>query len=227
MSRLARFLERLLADLEFEPGGGARFRGEPCTVDVALVDAESSSQGDPSGGARQWIADHIYAEWHCGIPSVDTRRAHITDAVATSDFLRTLSRATATERSWETGWTVAGVEHDRIVAAERRGARFVVAPGAVRVSELPVEGRPCLVQVDGEQRNLLPGFYLALGDVTPDVPPEHQMRVDWHLRHPGAAPLLAVIVVCLVALLYQGWFRIFCASLRPGTVYRPVLERPG
>ena len=43
----------------------------------------------------------------------------------------------------------------------------------------------------------------------------------------GAAPLLAVIVICLVALLYQGWFRIFSASLRPGTVYRPVLERPG
>ena len=43
----------------------------------------------------------------------------------------------------------------------------------------------------------------------------------------GATPLLAVIVVCLVAVLYQGWFRIFCASLRPGTVYRPVLERPG
>jgi hypothetical protein len=43
----------------------------------------------------------------------------------------------------------------------------------------------------------------------------------------GAAPLLAVIVVCLVALHYQGWFRIFCVSLRPGTVYRPVLERPG
>jgi hypothetical protein len=43
----------------------------------------------------------------------------------------------------------------------------------------------------------------------------------------GAPQLLAVIVVCLVALLYQGWFRAFCASLRPGTVYRPVLERPG
>ena len=43
----------------------------------------------------------------------------------------------------------------------------------------------------------------------------------------GAAPLLAVVVVCLVALLYQGWFRIVCAFLRPGTVYRPALERPG
>ena len=43
----------------------------------------------------------------------------------------------------------------------------------------------------------------------------------------GAAPLLAVIVVCLLASLCLGWFRIFCASLRPGTVYRPVLERPG
>jgi hypothetical protein len=43
----------------------------------------------------------------------------------------------------------------------------------------------------------------------------------------GAAPLIAIIVVCLVALHYQGWFRTFCAFLRPGTVPRPALERPG
>ena len=213
MSRLAMFLERLLADLEFEPGGGARFRGEPCIVDVdidvdAVIDAEGSSQGAPSGGARQWLADHIYAEWHCGIPSVAARRAHVTDAVATRDFLRTLSRANATERSWETGWTVAGVEHDRIVAAERRGARFVVSPDAVRVGEPPVEGRPCLVQVEGEQRNLLPGFYLALGEVTPDVPPEHQIRVYWHLRHSGAAPLLAALTTSLNAAGIPFWLKL-------------------
>jgi hypothetical protein len=43
----------------------------------------------------------------------------------------------------------------------------------------------------------------------------------------GAAPLLAVIVACLTALLYQGWFRTFLAFFRPGTIPRPALERPG
>ena len=43
----------------------------------------------------------------------------------------------------------------------------------------------------------------------------------------GTAPLLAVISLCLIAVLSRGRFRTFCAFLRPGTVPRPALERPG
>lgn len=43
----------------------------------------------------------------------------------------------------------------------------------------------------------------------------------------GVAPLLAVIAPCLIALLYRGRFHTFCAFLRPRTVPRPALERPG
>jgi len=43
----------------------------------------------------------------------------------------------------------------------------------------------------------------------------------------GTAPLLAIIVPCLIALFYRGWSRISYALLRPGTVSRPALERPG
>jgi len=43
----------------------------------------------------------------------------------------------------------------------------------------------------------------------------------------GTAPLLAVIAPCLIALLCRGRFRVFCAFLRPGTVPRLALERPG
>jgi hypothetical protein len=43
----------------------------------------------------------------------------------------------------------------------------------------------------------------------------------------GAAPLLAVMVPCIIALLYRGWSRIYGTVHRPGTVPRPALERPG
>jgi hypothetical protein len=43
----------------------------------------------------------------------------------------------------------------------------------------------------------------------------------------GVAPLFAVVAPCLIALLYLGRFRIFCAFLQPGTVPRLALERPG
>jgi hypothetical protein len=43
----------------------------------------------------------------------------------------------------------------------------------------------------------------------------------------GVAPLLAVIAPCLIALLYRDRSRIFCAFLRPITMPRPALERPG
>jgi len=43
----------------------------------------------------------------------------------------------------------------------------------------------------------------------------------------GTAPLLAVVVPCLIALLCRGRSRISLALLRPATVPRPALERPG
>jgi hypothetical protein len=43
----------------------------------------------------------------------------------------------------------------------------------------------------------------------------------------GAAPLLAVIASCLIALLYQGRSRIACNFLPLRTVPQPALERPG
>jgi hypothetical protein len=43
----------------------------------------------------------------------------------------------------------------------------------------------------------------------------------------GTAPLLAVVVLCLIALLYRDRSRIFSAFLRPATVSQPALERPG
>jgi hypothetical protein len=43
----------------------------------------------------------------------------------------------------------------------------------------------------------------------------------------GAAPLLAVIVACLIALLCRGRFRVSFAFPRPGTVSLLALERPG
>ena len=43
----------------------------------------------------------------------------------------------------------------------------------------------------------------------------------------GVAPLLAVIAPCLIALLYWDRSRIFRALLRPITIPRPALERPG
>jgi hypothetical protein len=43
----------------------------------------------------------------------------------------------------------------------------------------------------------------------------------------GAAPLLAVIASCLIALLYQGRSRLACNFLPLRTVPQPALERPG
>jgi len=43
----------------------------------------------------------------------------------------------------------------------------------------------------------------------------------------GVAPLLAVIAPCLIALLYRDRYRMFRAFLRPVTIPRPALERPG
>jgi hypothetical protein len=201
MSSLADRLSRLLEQLEFAAGGGARFRGAWCTVDEAgdarLAASRRDGDADAEGDARthdlrRWLADHMYVEWHCGIPESALRRVHVTDPVATRDFVRTLSAANATDESWEAGWVVADVQDARVTAAARHGVRFVVSPDGVRASDV-TPGATCLVQLDGEQRNMLPGFYLALGAHTPAVAPQEQLRVYWHLRSTGAAPLLSAL----------------------------------
>ncbi len=201
MSSLADRLSRLLEQLEFEPGGGARFRGVWCTVDDGgdALSAAGRRDGDAGAdedarthGLRRWLADHMYVEWHCGIPESALRRVHVTDPMATRDFVRTLSAANATRESWEAGWIVAEVKEARVTAAARHGVSFVVSPDGVQANDL-APGATCLVQLDEEQRNMLPGFYLALGSHTPAVALQEQLRVYWHLRSAGAAPLLSAL----------------------------------
>ena len=204
MTSLEKALSGLLAQLDFDPEGGARFRGTSCTADESL-DAGPDAR---RAGVRQWLSDHIYMRWHCGMPEFVFRRAQLADRIATREFVRGLSAANATPESWEAGWIVAGMDEGRVVAAARHGVRFVVSPDDVRIEGDPAPGVPCRVRLAGEQQNMLPGFYLALGAHTPAVVPERQVRVYWHLRNAGAIPLLGTLSRSLNAARIPYWLKL-------------------
>ncbi|HEV7883897.1 MAG TPA: T3SS effector HopA1 family protein [Solirubrobacteraceae bacterium] len=119
------------------------------------------------------------------------------DAVRTtrSDaaFVAALSDANAGRGGWSDGWRVVDADDD-VVVVQRGGPRLRGAPSDVRLAAggAPAPGAIVLARRPKELRAASPGFYIALGDVAGGHDPQAvEVRVYFHLTHPGAAPLIA------------------------------------
>ena len=122
------------------------------------------------------------------------------DIVLRRDFAAVLSAANEGCGTWEEGWTLASTAAaaDGRVAVERDGIVYAAPPGEVRVREYPPRaGSACRVWVGKELRQLVPGFYMALGDATPDGDRGPTVRLYWHLTAEGAAPYLRAVTGAL------------------------------
>lgn len=111
---------------------------------------------------------------------------------ALRDHVAALSGANTGSGAWEAGWRVAAVEADGALGVARGTVTFYPPAGEVRVDGgRPRVGAPCRVRVPKEQRALVPGFYMAVGDRPAgggDPRGAPLVRVYWHLtaEAPGA-----------------------------------------
>jgi hypothetical protein len=109
------------------------------------------------------------------------------------DYVERLSAANTGTGCWQQGWIVRGQEADGRVIVERRGVRYWV-PAAELGSGAPWEvGAQIAVRLPREYRDMVPGFYLALGnaddvrDTTPIV------RVYWNVAPRGGPALVGAL----------------------------------
>ena len=93
------------------------------------------------------------------------------DVLARRDHLAACSAANCGAGTWEAGWTVGQVDEDGQVAVAKDGMTFWVDPSGLRADGgSPQPGAACRVRVGKELRNLIPGFYVAIGDAEAQIP---------------------------------------------------------
>jgi hypothetical protein len=99
--------------------------------------------------------------------------------------------------AWEPGWRIVREEADGRIAVTKDAVTFWVDPARIRMSTGPVRaGSFCRVRIGKELRNLIPGFYMAIGDgdANDSRDGSHDLaRIYWNLPAELAVPYMALV----------------------------------
>jgi hypothetical protein len=166
-------------------------------------EAAATPVGEEAPPLVSWLDQDLYGSLYTRPQSPEVPAAG--DWLARRDFVAALSAANCGSGTWEPGWTVGPTEEDGRVAVFKDGLTFWVPPDGLRTAGGRAEpGASCRVRVGKELRNLMPGFYVAVGDAegeldAPSEPRDPLVRYYWHLTPDAAAPLLAAATAALNA----------------------------
>ncbi|WP_437752168.1 T3SS effector HopA1 family protein [Sorangium sp. So ce1389] len=112
------------------------------------------------------------------------------------DHVSALSAANTGSGTWEAGWKILSVDDDGRVAVTRDQVTFWVARSGLRTTAGALRtGEFCRVKVGKEMRQLIPGFYCAIGDGESGDGPDTTdglVRFYWSLQVEAAARYMAV-----------------------------------
>lgn len=143
----------------------------------------------------------LYAAMYCR-PRASS--GAVSDMLAMRDFTNALSAANTGSGAWEAGWQISAIEEDGSVVVARNGISFWCAPDNVRTSTQTLTvGAPCQVRVGKELRQLVPGFYMAIGNGSPKNRQDvlgPQVRVYWNLTAQSAVQYIHLMTAQLNAL---------------------------
>jgi hypothetical protein len=143
------------------------------------------------------LTDRLYTHLYLR-PSDAEQTRH--DPLAQRDFVAALSDANTGQGTWEPGWKIGEVDNDGRLAVTRDSVTFWVPPNGLRATDFQVQpGRFCRVRVAKELRNLVPGFYVAIGDGDPEdeIDKSTLVRLYWHLTASAAVPFIGIVSAVL------------------------------
>lgn len=166
----------------------------------------------PASPLEGGLIQEIYGRWYCR--QAGPERPH---PAADEDLLPALSAANAGRPRWEPGWTVSALLPGGAVAVAKAGRSRLAQPGELVTWDGPgVPPRPgsaASLQVAVESTTYQQGFYFAFGETLAGRADETDwVRLYWHVRADGAAPLLAGLSARLNR--YQVPFRLKLLRLR-------------
>jgi len=123
--------------------------------------------------------------------------------LAVRGHLSALSAANGGTGTWEAGWRIVALEEDGRAAVIKDQVTFWVGPEGLRAPRI-APGEPCRVRVGKELRNLMPGFYVAIGNGPAEPPADAEsgplLRLYWNLAPEAAPTFIAAATSALNAL---------------------------
>jgi hypothetical protein len=176
MLRAAADLREIVEAVEFQADGRFSVSGD-------------NFEAPSAGGVTELtslLANALYRRLYCrpshgyGMPTGDTRGPRV--------FVDLLSQANCGTGTWEPGWVVRAVEDDGTLAVSKSGDEMTLwaqpeqfrAPG--QTASVGTVGR---LRLGKELREMLPGYYTALGDADPpddgNASQGDILRFYWHL----------------------------------------------
>lgn len=119
------------------------------------------------------------------------------DPLAQRDHVSALSTANNGLGTWEPGWKIGSIDDDGRVVVTRDQVTFWVSPTGLRTSTGKIRpGGFCRVWVGKEFRQLVPGFYFAMGNGNQRDSHDAAyplVRLYWNLKVETAVPYMALI----------------------------------
>lgn len=153
----------------------------------------------------QALQNEMYSVLYCRFGSSARRGG---DELADRELVHALSAANTGQGTWEPGWIVAGVEEDGRIPMRKDGLTVWVQPGQLRNRGLDAQGRgpgrrpgtASRVRVGKELREIMQGFYFAIGDGDESEQrdaDERMVRLYWHVDRDGAIELVRALTSTL------------------------------
>jgi hypothetical protein len=140
------------------------------------------------------LAESLYAHLHCRMPLESDAVPAFSSWAGTRDFVERLSEANGGTGTWQDGWTVRDVAPAGALVAERRGVRYWIGKEEYRsVGDPPPVGELVAVRLPKEYREMVPGFYLALGDADDVRETSPIVRVYWNVAARAAVALVEAL----------------------------------
>lgn len=140
------------------------------------------------------LAESLYAHLHCRMPLESDAVPAFSSWAGTRDFVERLSEANSGTGTWQDGWTVRELAPAGALVVERRGVRYWVGKEAHRpAGGRAVAGETVAVRLPKEYREMVPGFYLALGDADEVRDTSAIVRVYWNVAARAAVELVETL----------------------------------
>lgn len=205
MPRLARDVAEIARRAWFTGPTGYVFDGHERELDVDVSDvAELAPIVGPDGGKPPALFEAMAGELYGAAYTRAQRNVYRvqSDYQARRRFLAELSAANHGNGTWEPGWVVQSRDTDGRWAVRKDALTLYVRDEEAKVrdgAEMAVGAR-VRIRMSKEIRELMPGFYMVIGDGDDDDQEDDTLplvRLYWSLNREAAVPYIDAITSCL------------------------------
>jgi hypothetical protein len=175
--------------------------GEDRVVPMPGVETASAAGKAPLHPVPEALQHDLYTRLYCRSGASST---WVDDELGDRTLVAALSQANTGHGTWEPGWVVQGLPEEGRIPVRKEGLTLWVTSAQVRSQHQGHRpGTRCRVRMGKELREMMPGYYFAIGDGNErDERDEDELlvRLYWNVSPEGA--------VALIRALTSAWNRI-------------------